>query len=302
VHRGTNAEFGEPGPSGIALGEPGHAEVVGVALVRGLPPEVGRGLAVAGGDVPTTLVPGGQVWESESQPGGLDLAEAEVLRHLVVHVLRGHPMRAEPSDSIDQVAVGRHHGAAVADPAEILGGVEAVCDGCRPSIVAECPLGLSGIFDDGQIGVGQRGRPTVEMDDHHGAGAGGARWLHQTRVEVGCVGLDVDEHRGRAQGRDGRGCRHRGEGRHDHLVTRAHPEGAQGELQRRGPRRNGNGVRRLLAATGGPPGQIGFEASGLVAEQVHATARYVCDLGREGVGHLCAPTAQVDDRYHGCLR
>ena len=128
-----------------------------------------------------------------------------------------------------------------------------------------------------------------------GDGRGDQRGIHAVADR-----LDVDEDRRRAALVDGVGAGNEGVADGDDLVTRAHADGKQSEMQRRGAVGDGAGVGRA-----GDGGELFFEAR---------DARTLCqpagthDLGRskgflltdKGLGdgdHAAAPASAVSERH-----
>ena len=90
--------------------------------------------------------------------------------------------------------------------------------------------------------LGDVGWASVEMDRDDRPGAFGQRGGCTRRIDQGREFVDVDRHRsgpGRTHRRHGR---HRGEGRHDHLVAGADAERAHDELDRRGAARHADEI------------------------------------------------------------
>ena len=103
------------------------------------------------------------------------------------------------------------------------------------------------------------------------------------RVEVHRPGIDVDEHRLRADERDDvRRRRERVRG-HDHLVAGADSEREHGEVQRGGSRRDGDGVLHLARAR-----HLGLELGDLRAHRELPRREHLGDL-RELVGADVGP-------------
>ena len=80
---------------------------------------------------------------------------------------------------------------------------------------------------------------------------GVSRPRRSVRIHVVGVGIDVDEHRGRAAVDDGVGGRDPRERGHDHLVARADAEGGEREVQGGRATRRREGVRDVMTAREG---------------------------------------------------
>ena len=86
----------------------------------------------------------------------------------------------------------------------------------------------------------------MDRDDRSRAGCHGRGG--QCRIEVVGVGIDVDEHRGRAAVDDRVGGRDPRERGHDHLVARADAEGGERKVQGSRATRRCEGVRDVMTA------------------------------------------------------
>ena len=167
----------------------------------------------------------------------------------------------QPDPLGDRRVVG-HDGSAVTDPAEILGGIEAVRRGCGRRRGIAGSVRLRRVLHDRDAEVGQLGGAAVEVDRDHGPGASGARLHGRVAVEGAGVGSHVDRDRDGPDGTHGGRGRHRGERGHDHLVSRpdAHRQEAETERIRPGGDRDG-------MAAAAERRELGLECLGLGTEQ-----------------------------------
>jgi len=173
--------------------------------------------------------------------------QARVVPDLVVEVLLGTPMHAEPLQSLGEgIVLGDEH-SAVAVAAEVLRWEEAE-RADRRGLAGHAPFavdhpartdGLRGILDDRQARHGggdrlDRRHLPEQVDRYHGLRRGPPCRRDRGRQDVERVGLDVDEHRRGADVVDRAGRREEGEWCGDHLVAAAHVERAQREQERIG--------------------------------------------------------------------
>ncbi len=169
-----------------------------------------------------------------------------------------------------------------------------VAEGGHRLILPGRPVGMGTILDESQIVVSAQpaqgihvGHAPGNMDNGHGPGPLRDGGLGGGHVETAVAGIDVDEHRDGIHHQDGRGRGQERPGRHEHLVTLAHPHGAEGQLDGMGTVGDGGGRARAVEAPprslelphlrsfGRPPvaGVEDFQKSGPLVAVPHRPAR-----------------------------
>ncbi len=200
----------------------------------------------------------------------------------------GRAMLPEAPDAIGETATVGHHRAAIAQRPQWLRRKEAeaadVADGAHRAPAAARADGLRRVFDDRhaerQQGVDLRGA-AEEVHRQDGAGARRDRGGDRGGIQVQRDGIDVGEHRPRADAHDGLGGRDEGEGRGHHLVTRPDVDRREGRDQRVGARRH---AHDLLRRDVEPRGEGGLERDHLVAEDEAPTLEHTSEGRGERVG------------------
>ncbi len=255
----------------------------GAPMIRREPKvgKVSKGRAVAGGDRPALGICGVEVRQERREDGRLDLVEPRIeaerpanalaLRKAVISQ-RPHPL--------GQPGIVRHDGTAVADAAEILGGVERIgggmAEGAERAAIKGGTVGLGAILDhrqpvpDGKRHEGRHiGRVPEQVDRHdrsgarvHSVGSGGG-------VDAAGTGIDVNEAGLRAALKHGLRAAGEGEGRQNDLVAESDPERTQCQRQRIRP---GGDADAVLAPAIGR--EVRLEAGHGRAQDVAVSAKH----------------------------
>jgi hypothetical protein len=205
-----------------------------------------------------------------------------------------HPQA--PHASCEHGVVG-DQGAAVADPAQVLGRVEGVRGGHAAGAGEQRTVGLGRVLDDGELCSRHLGGTTEEVHDDRRPRPLCPRRVPPVGRHEGRAGIDVDRDRDRTRGADGGGGRRGGERGHQDLVARPDAGCRQRQLEGARPRRE-----RDRVGVAAPRGQLGLEGVLLGAEQEPSGGEHPVDCHAVVIGQQASPAAQVDDRYHGCRR
>ena len=239
-----------------------------------------------------------------AQHGGLDLVQTRIDARQVVPVLHAAAVVAQLAQRGGQFVVIGGDGAAVAQRAEVLAGVEA--EARRVAQAAGAPahitraMGLGRVFDHAQTvaardGVDRAhvGRLAVQVHRHDGAGAWRDGRLDAARIEV--VGLRVALHRhwrgaGLADRQPGSD---EGRRRHDDLAAGADAPGAQHQVQGVQAIGHGNTVRGAAVLR-----ELALESLVLGALQVPARGQHTVDAGADGRVVRRVDAAQVQELDH----
>ena len=203
----------------------------------------GQALLVARGDGAAAFVPLVQMRQLDAQDGGLQRVEPAVVALHLVDVLHPRAVVAQHAEAVGQLRVVGGDGAAVAQGAQVLAGIEAPGHGIAVraqalALVARA-VRLRAVFQHAQAvlaGNGQNcvhiGGLTVEMHRQDDFGARGDGGLDARRVDVVGALVRLHRHRRRAALADGQPGGDVGVAGHDDFVARPDVHGAQGQVQR----------------------------------------------------------------------
>jgi hypothetical protein len=220
----------------VAAGMADHEQVVDGARVRRLRrephPRTLERRAVHGGERAALLGPTGQMAERDAEERGLELVEPAVEAEVLVMVTVLLAAVPELAQGGRERGIVDEDGAAVAESAEVLRGIERerarVADRPHRAPLVLRAVGLAGVLEDGypaaardvqdRIEVG--GAP-VEVDGNDGPGAGGERAGDRVRRDVQRLRVHVHEHGPRARRQDRETRERGGVGGGDDLVAGA---------------------------------------------------------------------------------
>ena len=278
--------------------------VPGIALGRDLEAGAGEQLPVGGGVRPPRRGPSREQRQARGQDGRLHVVEAAVHAHLAVMVpVRLAPVADAPHLRGQRVVVGRD-GAAVAEGAEVLRGVETVgrSHAERPHgpAVARRQVGLAAVFDDREAARRRDrhdgahvGRLAVQVHRQHRGGARRDGGFDRGRVDRQPARIDVREHRPCAHHHARQRRVRRRHRRRDHLVAGTDPQPAQDDGNRVGSGADANGVGRAARA-----GEGLLERVHLRPEHVPPALDHAPDGGVDGLAVLSGDKAH--ERDAGC--
>ena len=193
--------------------------------------------------------------------------EATVHPDFDVFILPDVTVHSQAFQSLCQIGVvGRHH-TAVSGTTQILRGKEAEAgDGPQHARSATLVLRadrLAGVFNDLQfvlLGNSPDGihltALSKQMNWHDGAGPRCNRFFDRLRIEIECLGIDIDEDRRRTRAADRAGGCEKRERCRDDFVSLSNPHGLQGDDQCICSRITADRVSRV-AVVGNFPFQFG---------------------------------------------
>src|SRR5262245_22328801 len=187
-------------------------------------------------------VPGIEMRQLCQENRGLNFVQAAVVALDTVIIAPLLSVIPELQKPCRQIIIIGCDGAAVAKRAKILTRVEAETTGpsdhAELSALVGCPVTLRYVFDhrnamtvadlNDRIEVG---RLTIEMNRDHGLCLFGARALELLGIQSKTDGIDVDQHRHRAYGRDRGDGRYAGIGNGDHAIAGFDVTGCQSQVQ-----------------------------------------------------------------------
>ena len=194
-----------------------------------------------------------QVAQLYAQDRGLQFVQAAVPPALGAEVAARLPMIAESAQASGELFVVGHDHSRVAVRAQILARIKAQASEAShraglPPVIA-CSDGLRIVFDDGDSVLRGKRKNGIhircqaeQVDDDDGARARRNAHFDLVRVEVERSGLDIREHRARAERADGAARRNKGERGHDHFISRANAAGMKRQFERFGSRSDADAV------------------------------------------------------------
>src|SRR5665213_1645393 len=226
---------------------------VKVGRLRCLNFGAGEGAVVTLSNRPARLRPFLQMAQLNTQHRALDPLHAKVVPFDDVMIFLFRPPIPQYSDLSRVLGIARSYHSGLAIRAEVFSRVEAktrdIPETAYPAPLVFGTVGLRRVFNDDQsMFFCNRNdrihicRLAVKMDRYHGSRFGRYRGLELCRIQIECVGIDVDVNR-RSSGIMDR-CRRcdKCEWNRNDLVTWANARGEQGQVQCAGARIDTNRV------------------------------------------------------------
>ena len=240
---------------------------------------------IPGGNVPTTVIPGGQVAEFHPKEGGLQFIEPGVESMGIMVVPLADPVDTGAAKHGGEVIVGGHDHPSVPTGTEIFCGIEAEAAdaalACQRATVGAGTDGLGRVFNDRKSKPQQfrkRCRLSEQVDGENHLGSRGQAAARVGGIDGEISRIDVGKDDAGPQLMDALGRGDVGEGGGNDFIPRANAQGMEGQGEGVGTRINADAMAGTAKG-----GDLGFERLDLGTQNVPPALQHGSGGGKKFV-------------------